>query len=209
MRSVVTVTVESLAGPKLLAPVGIPTPYQTPIGFAVDSGRFQLVGETQTGQMAALISPEPGATVTLTYDYVDGGSGYPEPLFAERRTRFTRAADALLDDARRLADSATDGHGAIAAIVNDTATKFIYGHPEAKFNDGLEEIPLLGCGMAEGSCVDINTYLIAALRAAGFEAGYVTGYFFPVEKGGCCEDMHCWVVTRHNGVVLEWISPIT
>ncbi|WP_346909390.1 transglutaminase-like domain-containing protein [uncultured Roseibium sp.] len=90
------------------------------------------------------------------------------------------------------------------AIVNDVAEKFVYGHPEVRFNDGLEEIPYLSCGVTEGSCVDINTYLIACLRAAGFEAGYMTGYFFPEEKNGCCDDMHCWVVTRHNGVVLEW-----
>ncbi len=204
MRSIVTVTVAPVAGPRLLAPIGIPTPYQTPVRFAVDGGRFELAGETQTGQMAALITPNPGAAVTLTYAYQDGGSGYPESLFAERQNRFTRAADALIADARRLADSATDGHGAIAAIVNDAAKKFTYGHPEAKFNDGLDAIPQLGCGLTEGSCVDINTYVIAALRAAGFDAGYVTGYFFPAEKGGCCEDMHCWVVTRHNGVVLEW-----
>jgi hypothetical protein len=107
-------------------------------------------------------------------------------------------------DARRIADEAPGGHAAIAAIVNDTAEKFTYGHPLTKYYDGQEEIPHLGCGLTEGSCVDINTYLIAALRSAGFEAGYVTGYFFPAEKNGCCEDMHCWVVTRHAGAVLEW-----
>ncbi len=118
--------------------------------------------------------------------------------------RMQTGADALVRDARRLADGARDGHAAIEAIVNDVAEKFVYGHPDVRFNDGLDEIPYLSCGITEGSCVDINTYLIACLRAAGFEAGYMTGYFFPEEKNGCCDDMHCWVVTRHNGVVLEW-----
>jgi hypothetical protein len=68
----------------------------------------------------------------------------------------------------------------------------------------MDEVPFLSCGLTEGSCIDINGYLIAALRAAGFEAGYVTGYFFPVEKRDRCDDMHCWVVSRHQGVVLEW-----
>lgn len=68
----------------------------------------------------------------------------------------------------------------------------------------MAEIPALGCGTAEGSCVDINTYFIASLRAAGFDAGYVGGCFFPAEKGGRCDDMHCWVVTRDQGEVLEW-----
>ena len=142
--------------------------------------------------------------MTLRYTYLNRGSVYPEMLFQRRPNRFTRAADALMRDARRIADDAQDGHGAIAAIVNDVAGKFTYGHPETKFNDGADDIPFLACGLTEGSCVDINTYLIAALRSAGFEAGYVTGYFFPEERNGCCKDMHCWVVTRHAGVVLEW-----
>ena len=206
MRTLVTVEVanETDSARRLLAPVGMPTPYQTPEHFAVEGAPFSLTGEIQTGQMAALIEPGPGSTVTLRYSCLDTGSVYPEMLFQYRPNRFTRAADALIRDARLIADQAADGHGAIAAIVNDVAGKFSYGHPEVKFNDGEDEVPLLACGMTEGSCVDINTYLIAALRAAGFEAGYVTGYFFPTEKRGCCDDMHCWVVTRHNGVVLEW-----
>ena len=154
--------------------------------------------------MAALVTPEPGAAVALTYRFADHAGHYPEALFRPRTNRFTRAADALVHDARRVAEDAPNGHAAIAAIVNDVAEKFSYGHPDIRFNDGLEEIPHLGCGLTEGSCVDINTYLIASLRAAGFEAGYVYGYFFPAEKAGTCEDGHCWVVTRHEGAVLEW-----
>lgn len=41
---------------------------------------------------------------------------------------------------------------------------------------------------------------IASLRAGGFEAGYMYSYFFPRGRGG----MHCWVVTRDNGEILEW-----
>lgn len=42
------------------------------------------------------------------------------------------------------------------------------------------------------------------MRAAGFEAAYLAGYFFPEERGGLTNDMHCWVVTRHAGEVLAW-----
>ena len=85
------------------------------------------------------------------------------------------------------------------------AEKFTYGHPEERFNDGLDHVPVLGCDIqTPGSCVDINTYFIAALRAAGIEAGYALGYFFPAEKGDHCEDNHCWVVTRTDGVVQDW-----
>ncbi|MAZ18217.1 transglutaminase family protein [Oricola sp.] len=202
----VTVTVHPEASEhgRLLAPVGIPTPYQTPLSFSVSGGSWSLTGETTTGQMAALIETEDHGPVMLTYRFSEIAGHYPDALFRPRETRFTRAAADLVRDARRIAEDARDGHSAIAAIVNDTAEKFTYGHPATKYYDGLDAIPHLGCGLTEGSCVDINTYLIAALRSAGFEAGYVTGYFFPAEKNGCCDDMHCWVVTRHEGAVLEW-----
>lgn len=200
----VTVAPDEAGGRPLLAPVGLPTPHQVPVRFAVEGASFELTGEATTGQLAALVSPAPGAPVRFCYTFADGGPGYPDILFRPQANRYTKAADALVRDARRLADGTRDGHAAIEAIVNDVAEKFVYGHPEVRFNDGLEEIPYLTCGVTEGSCVDINTYLIACLRAAGFEAGYVTGYFFPEEKNGCCDDMHCWVVSRHEGVTLEW-----
>lgn len=206
MRTTVSVAVapEADANRKLLIPIGLPTPHQLPAGFEIAGGSMTLTGESTTGQMAALVTPEPGATVMVSYSYLDGGPGYPDGLFTPHRNRFTQAARDLVFDAINIADAQPDGHASIQALVNAAAEKFRYAHPEVRFNDGCEEIPYLACGLTEGSCVDINTYLIASLRAAGFEAGYVTGYFFPEEKNGCCSDMHCWVVTRHNGVVLEW-----
>lgn len=205
MAATVTVTVatEEAAGRRLLAPTGIPTPYETPVDFAVAGATVTRIAETWTGQTAAAIAPEPGRPVVLTYGYADGGTAYPESLFVHRANRYTRAADDLARESRRIADAA-EGTAGIAAIANDAAAKFTYGHPDVRFHDGMDEVPYLSCGLTEGSCVDINTFLIAALRAAGFEAGYVTGYFFPEEKQGVCEDMHCWVVTRHDGVVQEW-----
>ncbi|AXS42075.1 transglutaminase-like domain-containing protein [Breoghania sp. L-A4] len=209
VESTVQVSVEiaptGRTGARLLAPVGIPTPHQTPLRFSVEGGAWSLTGERHTGQMAALVTPsDPALPMTLRYEYAAGGSGYPEALFVPIGSRHTRPADALVTDALRIADAAADGHAAIATIVADVARKFIYGHPETRFYEGRDAIPHLACGLTEGSCVDINTYLIACLRAAGFDAGYVTGYFFPREKNGCCDDMHCWVMSRHNGVVLEW-----
>lgn len=206
MLTTVTVRIapDDSIGRKLLAPIGLATPHQVPVSFQVAGAEVSLTGETGTGQMAALITPQAETAVELTYAFAEGGPGYPEVLFQPRTNRYTKAAEALVSDAGRLAGQAGDGPAAIAAIVNDVAEKFVYGHPDTRFNDGLDEIPYLSCGLTEGSCIDINTYLIACLRSAGFEAGYVTGYFFPEEKNGSCDDMHCWVVTRHQGEVLEW-----
>ncbi len=206
MHTHVTVTVapHQDASRKLLIPAGLPTPHQMPVHFSVKGGSMTLSGETTTGQLAALVSPEPGATLEVRYIYRDKGPGYPDAIFTPRRNRYTRAAHDLVEDAVKTAEAERDGHAAIQALVNAAAEKFRYGHPETRYYEGQEEVPFLSCGLTEGSCVDINTYLIASLRAAGYEAGYITGYFFPEEKNGCCIDAHCWVVTRHDGVVLEW-----
>jgi len=200
----VSIDTAGRSGQKLLVPTGIPTPHQTPVAFHVEGGETALAGEIETGQMAALITPEDARPVTVSYEFQEGGPGYPKAMFTPRLNRYTRAANALVDGAREIAGQAPDGHAAIQAIVSSVAQRFRYGHPDVRFNDGLDEVPYLSCGLTEGSCVDINTYLIACLRAAGLEAGYVYGYFFPEEKRGTCEDGHCWVVTRHQGVVLEW-----
>ncbi|PVB59796.1 transglutaminase-like domain-containing protein [Labrenzia sp. 011] len=189
---------------RLLVPTGLPTPHQMPVGFEVRGGHVSLSGESTTGQMAALVTPAGGVPLEVRYSYLDGGPGYPDAVFVPHRNRFTQAAAELVSDAIAIAEAQADGHAAIQALVNAAAEKFRYAHPDVRFNDGCDEVPYLSCGLTEGSCVDINTYLIASLRAAGYEAGYLTGYFFPREKNGCCDDGHCWVVTRHKGVVLEW-----
>lgn len=202
----VSVTVQPFAEEmaRLLVPVGVPTPHQMPVSFEVEGGKVSLVGETATGQLAASIEADGDQPLTLRYGFADGGPGYPETMFVPRQTRFTRAADALVEDMRGLVGERAGGAQAVTQIVNAVADKFTYGHPEVRFNDGLDEVPFLSCGLTEGSCVDINTYPIACLRAAGFEAGYLYGYFFPEEKGGTCVDGHCWVVTRYQGVTQEW-----
>ncbi len=191
------------AGATYIVPAGMDTPHGRCIGVAVETGTLRPVTETHTGQTAYLVEPENG-TLSVRWTYDDTGRvPYPDTVFRPRASRYTRFADALIDEVGQVAPD-LDGPARIRAIACATAERFTYGHPEARFNDGFDEVPALGCGLTEGSCVDINTYFIASLRAAGFEAGYITGFYFPAEKGDHCEDGHCWVVTRVDGAVEEW-----
>ncbi|PCJ85893.1 MAG: hypothetical protein COA52_15730, partial [Hyphomicrobiales bacterium] len=192
-------------GRALLAPMGLATPHSSLTGFAVQGAQPTTITEATTGQTAALIPYEALAgceTISFVYDYSAAPTLYPKTMFEPRDSKYTRAARALIHEVQNLPRVAQGGLAAIEAIMEHTAHSFSYGHPDTRFNDGLDEVPHLGCGITQGSCVDINTYLIAALRAAEIEAGYVTGGFFPAEKHGVCDDMHCWVVTRHNDKTL-------
>lgn len=187
----------------VLAPGGFDTPHAECVSVQVTGGEARWTREATTGQRALVIEPA-APELCVTWTFRDrGGPAYPDQVFQPVPSRFTTFAEALAQETAEIAPGAAPADRAIA-IARATAERFTYGHPEARFNDGFDVVPALGCGLTEGSCVDINTYFIAALRSAGIEAGYVTGTYFPVEKSGVCEDGHCWVVTRIAGVCQEW-----
>lgn len=190
----------------ILTPTGIATPYEAVTGLSVEGGRItEVLAENDLGLSAAVIAPE-ADTITLHYALeVRARTGaYPEAAFAPRDTPHTRAAHDLAAASRKIAAQAGGGLDGIFALVAEAEARFEYAHPKVRFTDGTEAVPYLSCGLTPGSCVDINTYLVASLRAAGYEAAYLYGYFFPQERGGMTDDGHCWVATRHNGEVLEW-----
>ncbi len=184
-------------GAAILAPVGLHTPQSQALGLTVTGGQAEFVEQPQTGQTIAHITPQ-GGPLTLSFAFDGEPGAYPPAIFTPIPSRFTRAADSLLAEVSGIGTTA----GEIACAV---AQRFDYGHPERRFYDGHDDsLPALGCDRGTGSCVDINMYFLAALRATGIEAGYVAGAFFPAEKGDWCSDGHCWVVTRSAEGVQEW-----
>lgn len=191
----------------ILAPTGTSTRYQAVTQLTVTGGQITAVAtEADLGLGAVLIAPDGHGPVRLHYAVADSAHayGYPEAAFRPRDTRHTRAAVALTDASRAIMQEAGGGRAGIEALVAEAEARFEYGHPKNRFTDGLDAVPYLSCGLTPGSCVDINTYLVASLRAAGYEAAYLYGYFFPQERGGMTDDGHCWVATRYQGEILEW-----
>ena len=184
----------------VLIPGGLVTPHGT--WAPVTGPGMDAIEEATTGQRAYRMVPE-GDEIAVAFRYAPARGPYADAIFTPHPSRFTRFADELVAEVDGVAGDRA-GLDRARAVADHVAARFTYGHPEARFNDGFEVVPALGCGLVAGSCVDINTYFIAALRAAGIEAGYVTGFFFPEDKGGTCEDGHCWVVTRIDGATAEW-----
>lgn len=184
-------------GAPVLAPCGLETPQSRPLGLRVFGGAVEWMQHEQTGQGLARITPT-GGPLTLTYVFGATPGAYPDAVFAPFASRYTRAAESLLKEVAGIGTTPQE----IACAV---AQRFDYGHPERRFFEGHDDaLPALGCDRGTGSCVDINMYLLAALRAAGIEAGYVSGAYFPTEKGDWCDDGHCWIVTRTGNGTQEW-----
>ncbi len=189
-----------------LVPTGISTPYDCVSSLTIDGGDVKhVLSETELGLTACVIVPN-GPRTVLTYDIstTPKEAQYPQMAFVPRQTRYTAAATDLANASRKIAQDAGGGLDGIKALVAESEARLAYAHPDHKFNDGTDAVPYLSCGLTPGSCVDINTYLVASLRAAGYEAAYFYGYFFPQERGGMTDDGHCWVATRHAGEILEW-----
>lgn len=221
--SLLTCRFEARSGMLYLAPTGVTVPYESVSGLEVDGGRVVSVVPAQGLEQSAVVIAAEGAEVTLRYATGPAvpGFAYPQMAFTPVPNRYTRAATELTADAqekaRQMRAKGGDEAAVCIALAEDARARFAYDHPEKRFNDGHNAVPYLACGMTPGSCVDINTYFIASLRAAGMQAGYIYGYFFPeerdVENDGRIVhhtiDGHCWVVTRHvsaDGDVqyLEW-----
>lgn len=205
MRTLTVKITEPVSGP-ILVPTGISTPYESVTTLGVNGSTLtQALTEPELALGACVIAPAEG-TLTLEYTVEEKSAQqpYPETAFRPRHNRFTDAAQELAEASADVANRAGGGRAGIEALVAEAEARFTYAHPDHRFYDGLDKVPYLTCGTTPGSCVDINTYLVASLRAAGYDAAYLYGYFFPEERGGVTHDMHCWVVTRHEGEILEW-----
>lgn len=193
-------------GALLLAPTGITTPHDSVGSIKVKGARIVEVLMEPELCSGALLVEAASESVQFIHQVFPAPTRapYPESAFVPRRNRYSEASEELAEASREIAIAAGGGAEGIKALVAEAEARFSYTHPEIRFNDGTDKVPYLSCGLTPGSCTDINTYLVASLRAAGFEAGYLYGYFFPQERGGRTNDMHCWVVTKHNGEILEW-----
>ncbi|MBO6897810.1 MAG: transglutaminase domain-containing protein [Shimia sp.] len=196
------VTLTTREGARLISPVGLSTPDVTPMSLQVIGGRHEVLFETGSGQALVEVMPD-SEDVTFRWAFQRGGATYPNAMFAQRDSKYTRAAADLVGEVEALVGGAASKDDALRLIVDHVAGMFEYGHRNDDLYEGHDDMPQL-CGLTRGSCVDINAFLIAYCRAAGIEAGYVTGYFIPEEKRTSTTDMHCWVVTRTAAGVQEW-----
>jgi hypothetical protein len=120
-----------------------------------------------------------------------------------QQNRHTTASPELVGLAQELAGAA---HGnpesKIRMLINYAAEMFGYDHVEDGFNAGQETVPAI-CGTIKGSCVDMNTFILAGALSLGLRGQYIAGYWFHPDKTET-HDMHCWLVFDADGKPLFW-----
>lgn len=190
----------------LIAPLGIDTEFQRFHTFeAPKDWGVTIVAEPRSGQRAAVLEPPTrDSRARLFHTFSSAGSALPVDAFLPEGAAVATAAAELATEARRIATLAGGGLQGIAAIVADTNARFEYGEVPVteRWYHGRDAVPIVACTV--GNCIDINTYLTASFRAADYEAAYLTCYFFDDNPDGIASGMHCWVRTRHDGVIQDW-----
>jgi len=159
-----------------------------------------LEGMVQIGHAASNFAPQQAIIARATvgqpqalYQWrATSDAPAPEWLWSPPEHPLNRAGSDLRHHARQLAKDRPASE-AVHAVLRHVAEVFRYGHGGGRFTDGSSSVPLVSCGLTRGTCVDIHTYAVAALRAAGLLASYVAGVFWP-DGESIARDMHCWIV---------------
>ncbi|MVA97874.1 hypothetical protein GN330_11520 [Nitratireductor sp. CAU 1489] len=183
----------------LLVPEPPNTVHQTLVGFCAPCPLpYQIVRESQSSQRAYLFEGDFRANHEFSFHFAAGTEAGKTDEFADFDNAYTR----LVGDLSEFLD--LDGRAGAAdgdeEIVEAVARRFSYGGQ----NPDLAR-PATFCGIRSGNCVDINTALLACLRAAGRRAAYFAGFYFGQNRTGCRADgMHCWIATGTAARRSDW-----
>ena len=156
-----------------------------------------MVTAANSGQAAWLYRLEAGATPHIRYRFEDEGGDWPHWAFHPAGTRFDIASPDLAAEIFGLAPPAAPARR-VPAVMQAVADRFQYGKRPRYLGDDLAAMPALGCDLNTGTCVDMHTLAVAALRAIGIEAVYVIGGFVYDGKPDYPTG-HCWLNLRAPG----------
>jgi len=172
---------------------------------ALEFDAVEKVHETaalNSAQRAFLLKPAPGKVPAIRFGFSKNTLEPDQSIWHLQDNRYTKASTELCALASELTQNQHTEHEKVKALIENAALHFGYEHPPLRFNDGHDDVPVL-CGTTKGSCVDINTYLIAAARSLGIKVQYMAGYWFHPDKKAT-RDMHCWLVFECEGVPVFW-----
>lgn len=155
-----------------------------------------------SAQRAFLIKPESFHPPEIRFHLAKTTTVPPEWFWQQDINRYTHAAADLVELSRKLTDGCDNPSDRIQRLMEHTSELFDYGHRDRRLYDEADAVSCV-CGVTQGSCVDINTYLMAAASSLNIPVQYMAGYwFYPgrTETSG----MHCWLVFDIDNEPVFW-----
>jgi transglutaminase-like putative cysteine protease len=192
------------AAATLLFPLPIDTPEQRVADFRVEGAQSHGPLQAQnSGQQALRLTAEAGTMPKVVVDFAPEPQAFAPWVFAPTGGAHETPSPELVDLMGRVAPAGLTTVERVWRIVRHVESRFTYGRREVGLGDDTTAIPALECDLHRGTCIDTHTYSVAALRAAGLEAAYVSGVFLP-EGDSSGHTGHCWFVVRAEGVPHHW-----
>ena len=134
--------------------------------------------------------------------FEEPGPGLNDAAFIPGQSAFERPSQALMDQvATEVADAPLQVR--VPALIQFIGDHFTYGAREIDLGTGEDAMPALACGLTPGTCVDMHTLAVAALRAIGVPAAYIMGVHI-AEAREQWSTGHCWLNLKCEGVCHHW-----
>jgi transglutaminase-like putative cysteine protease len=187
----------------LLAPVAPATPDQTVVDTVIlEAALLDEITAVDGARQAYRIRAEAGSRPLVRYVFTPSGGGLPEAAFVSQGSRFETLEPALAAQIAALASGA-DLASRVRAQLQAIADRFTYGRRDLHLGAQGEGLPAFGEEPTTGTCVDIHSVCVAALRAIGAPAAYVIGGW--VREGDPDRPTgHCWLSLNVPDLPAAW-----
>jgi len=173
--------------------------------------KVEVSGAEDVRQINALNSPQAALTMisvagmspSVEITFSDEAGAFPEWIFQSTGGAHETPSADLMQLIEAVAPVDLAPAQRVERIVHHVEARFTYGVRDVGLGDDVEAMPALACDTHLGTCVDTHSYAVAAMRAAGFPAAYVSGLFFH-EGHEASEPGHCWFVVDAQGAPHHW-----
>ncbi len=186
--------------------IGLPidTPVQKLVGGEIRGAASagEIVARN-SGQSALIIPVEAGGHPSVVFEFEDEASAFPDWVFEPTGGAHERPSQELEALVREIAPASLEAQDRVDRIVRHVEERFTYGVRDVGLGDDLEAMPALASDTHLGTCVDTHSYAVAAMRAGGIEAAYITGVFFP-EGESLSMPGHCWFAVKPDDAAQQW-----
>ena len=191
------------ASAELVLPVPIDTPEQRVCdidvsGFDVSHGRA-----LNSGQPVLRLRLRAGVSGEVNLVFDEPGTAFPGWVFVPSGGPHETPSAELARLIEGVAPFDLPLPERVERIIRHIEERFTYGVRDVGLADDLEAMPPLACGVHKGTCVDTHSYGVAAFRAGGISAAYISGLYFE-EGTRVGRPGHCWMAVMAEGSPHHW-----